>query len=265
MTLPSAPEFDADGTWPPVTTDWTPVRWELFEAGSSEKLASYARYVLWAPFPGELVIAAPLLTNINLHEGVLEYHNELRDLPALPLGSSPPYELRRLVYAQRWRRQHPVTQSPPGAEHEVTHSVTTGLTAENSKALSRALGLNLGGNIAGIQARINSQIIEESGLRLEITAQQEKTRKLTLANQSASNYRRYALWHVDHRVTDTALELLRSSITYGSLEWADTVPVPKKLMKTSAQDGCNEERLSLSPRTTRSLPSSRSTNPDANS
>jgi hypothetical protein len=240
LVLPSAPEFDADGTWPPVTTDWTPMRWGLFEAEQLGEMANYAYVVVNFSRQSQVwVITDSLLTDINLHEGVLQipfWHRSLfrlKDQPlasskdltpflvkdfsflrksAIPLTSRSRYELRRLVHAERWQRHDPVIQLPPGATHEVTHSVTTGLTAEGSQALSKALGLNLGGNVAGIQAGISSQLTRQFGLRLEITAQQEQAKKLTLSNQSASRYTRYALWHVDHRVTVTALELLPSSV-----------------------------------------------------
>ena len=33
LSLRPPPGFGEDGTWPPVATEWLPLRWELFEAG----------------------------------------------------------------------------------------------------------------------------------------------------------------------------------------------------------------------------------------
>jgi hypothetical protein len=247
LVLSSAPEFSADGTWPPVATDWTPLRWELFEAAMSGELGRFAYEMVKrdnenTKLKRKVGFSDTLIANISRQDGFiggnaqgtlslmdLVYYNapgiwptpmtdlevfslkETWDDPSrrkvFPFDTTGHEELRRVVHSARWRRQDPVIQLPPGATHEVTHSVTTGLTAERSQTLSRALGLNVGGGAAGIQAQINSQLTQEFGLRLEITAQQEQVRKLTLSNQSANNSRRFALWHIDQQITITALEM----------------------------------------------------------
>lgn len=45
-TLPSAPEFGGDGSWPPVRTPWLALRWQLFEAESNEASTTQALH-LW--------------------------------------------------------------------------------------------------------------------------------------------------------------------------------------------------------------------------
>ena|ERR1039457_238430 len=122
-------------------------------------------------------------------------------------GVSLGTELRRVVHAVRWQRQDPVIQLPPGSTLEVTHSVTTGLTVERSQMLAKSLGLSTGTNAAGVQARLSSQLNREFRLQLDIRAQEEKTRKLTVTNESAAHYRRFALWHVSHRITVDALDV----------------------------------------------------------
>jgi hypothetical protein len=121
--------------------------------------------------------------------------------------NQPLHELRRLVYSARWQREDPVVQLPPGSTHEMTHSVTTGLSVEHSQMLAKSLGLSVGGDTAGFPARLSSQLQEDFGFRLNITAQKERSTKLTLTNQSSDCYRLFALWHVDHRITVDVLDL----------------------------------------------------------
>jgi hypothetical protein len=128
----------------------------------------------------------------------------------------PLHELRRLVYAARWQREDPVVQLPPGSTHEMTHTVTTGLSVERSQMLARSLGLSVGGDTAGLQAKLNSQLQEDFGFKLNISAQEERSTKLTLTNQSSDCYRLFALWHVDHRITVDALDMpVRRGISGG--------------------------------------------------
>jgi hypothetical protein len=258
LVLPSAPEFSEDGRWPPIVTEWTPLRWGLFESehivtdemtsaeaatGAIEAYEIIKLYRDHTKSPSG--VYDPLLTEDALHDDFLyetifsfsslvySYQHSV-SIIAIRVGGEqfsrhflPPRSgryklLRRIVHAVRWRRQDPVIQLPPDSTHEMTHSVTTGLTVERSQALSRALGLNIGGDAAGIQARISAQLNEEFGFRLEITAQQEKIRKLTLSNSSVNRYRRFAVWHVDHRVTVTTLEVRfgQASIGENHSRWA---------------------------------------------
>jgi hypothetical protein len=253
LVLKSAPEFGKDGAWPPVATEWTPLRWELFESAEF-KPTTFAAYGLVKLYDyaftrsrgsKKLTVTADFLRDDPLHnklfslswaliggegnnfevaygmqiEGISAAHRRYQDtLTSFGYnvqtwssngGRVPrPSELRRVVHSERWRRQDPVIQLPPGATHEVTHSVTTGLTVERSKQLATSLGLNLGGNVVGIQNRLSSQVNKEFGFRLEITAQGENTRTLTLTNQSENRYRRFALWHIDHQITVAALDLV---------------------------------------------------------
>jgi hypothetical protein len=100
-----------------------------------------------------------------------------------------------------------VIKLAPGSTHEVTHSVTTGLTVERSQTLAKSLGLSAGPNLTGIQAKLSSQMNKEFGLKLDITAQEPESSKLTITNQSDEHYRLFALWHVDQRITVDALDL----------------------------------------------------------
>jgi hypothetical protein len=90
--------------------------------------------------------------------------------------------------------------------------------------------------LCGRADRLSSQVNKEFGLRLEITAQEESTRTLTLVNQSENRYRRFALWHIDHQITVTALDL----VGYEHLDSAGY-----KRLENSALGSSRVKRLAL--------------------
>jgi hypothetical protein len=250
LTLRQAPEFGPDGAWPPLASDWVPLRWELFEADQSDfrAVAAYAvvRSEYFAPyrdqkisplsddsyltedglledFPGRVMLAN--FPPIRLLRVVLALSKTGQVLQAGAAAENPfdsayersklidleapdyEHEMRRLVYSVRWRRKDPVTRLPPGVTHEMTHSVTTGLSVAHSETLADSLGLSLGMEAVGIQAKLSSQLQQQFGLTLEITAQEQRSTKLTVSNPSADRTRLFALWHVDHRVAVDALSI----------------------------------------------------------
>jgi hypothetical protein len=115
-------------------------------------------------------------------------------------------EIRQLVHSVRWWRKDPVTQLPPDATHEMTHTVTTGLSMEHSHTLAESLGLDLGAKAPGLQTKLSYKLQEQFGLKLNITATEEASTKLTLSNQSKDSYRMFALWQVDHRLSVNILK-----------------------------------------------------------
>lgn len=179
LTLPPAPGFGLDGLWPPVETEWLPLRWELFELETQEleamigwmlfKIASHPisddawlkdfyTKPSFAKSSVELMLskdkASISITSegsaLNLSRSRTSLFGratlELSDLRNFVLEAFRAKELRQLVHCVRWRRKDPVTQLPPDASHELTHSVTTGLSIEQSQTLTESLGLDLGGN-----------------------------------------------------------------------------------------------------------------------
>jgi hypothetical protein len=118
---------------------------------------------------------------------------ELSDLRDVLLSATQANGLCQLMHSVRWRRKDPVTQLPPDATHEMTHTVTTGLSIEHSQTLAESLGLDLGGK-AGLQTKLSYKLQEQFGLKLNITATEETSTKLTLSNQSKNSYRLFALW-----------------------------------------------------------------------
>jgi len=216
---------------PPVTTEWLPLRWELFQAETSGRttcmafmiLQMYRRSIPDTPDTEDPLLIEDALRSNFLYESVFSHSSATLEVTEsdvkgeiasggrsmhLPFhtGKQPLHELRRLVYTARWQREDPVIQLPPGSTHEMTHSVTTGLSVEHSQILAKSLGLAVGGDPAGFQAKLDSQLHEEFGFRLNITAQEERSAKLTLTNQGSDCYRLFALWHVDHRITVHALD-----------------------------------------------------------
>jgi hypothetical protein len=239
LALPSAPEFGADGTWPPIATEWLPLRWELFETEthSVSSFIAYIFFVLNRPhdaqldenslspdliyepnFPDYRVVAKfarkYMDVDIRFKDNSLQFHKKkslvASEFPGraedafslLPFDSK---ELRRLVHYVRWRRRDPVTQLPPGSSRELMHSLTTGLSVEHSQDLAGSLGLSLGSKAPSIQAQLSRQLKQTFGFKLDITAREEISTKLMLANQSTDRDRLFALWHIDHMVTVDAL------------------------------------------------------------
>lgn len=242
-TLPPAPEFGNTGTWPPVATDWVPLRWELFSAETSKWAAFAAYFVLYvaAQRGNDALLEEDALRSDFLHNSIFSRSpvvfehakkNPLRLGDNVTLRIAPPEgssgdpfpmppgenELRRLVHATRWRRKDPVTQLPPGSTQEMAYSVTTGLSIEHSETLAKSLGINVGGNINGLATRLNSHLKRELGIKLDVSSQVDRSTKLTLSNPSEDHYRLFALWHVEHQITVEALELPMSEYQFNTSE-----------------------------------------------
>ena len=230
LALPPAPEFGPDGSWPPAATDWLSLRWDLFDVDCKfDRRAAVAHALSWR-FGRDERLGSPLCTENALSEDflyqstfaglgevtmfeyrrgrlslVLDYWKAERDRGK---DFDDRYaELRRLVHAVRWRRTDPVIQLPPGAVHEMTYVITTGLSMESSLRLASSLGLSVAGDAPGLKTTLSSQIQEEFALKLDVSAQEQQSTKLTLSNESTERYRLFALWHVDHKITVDALRV----------------------------------------------------------
>jgi hypothetical protein len=243
LSLGSAPEFGKNAEPPPVTSDWVPIRWELFDVPPTSIDCSipYSILKVYRKFAKDSNIADPLLTGdaLNVSEFCEEVFShtsaqiESVDSPdrvnfwintgtttlsgKARVGKFPPWgflvgvpdrtegELRKLVHSIRWKRKDPVVQLAPGSTREEAHSITTGLSVEHSLMLAQSLGLNIGGESPGIQTSLSSQLQQQYGLKIQITNQCERSTKSTLSNPEAGQYRLYALWHVEHRITVDSL------------------------------------------------------------
>lgn len=270
LTFSSAPEFGTDGQWPPVETDWIPVRWEIFEGGAHNiwRFAMYELIKIYNEnFSERADISSPLLTedalrddflydsifshsslfrrttrksydiecvinidsrnisrtfsfpkdpskslSVALGQGLVAYLNLNGSISWNDARSFT--ELRRIIHYIRWRREDPVTQLPPGLTTEITHSVTTGLSVEHSQSLASSLGLSIETPATGVQAKLSHQLNQDFGLKIDLTKQEEKSIKLILTNPSNEHYRRFALWHLEHRFVIHALNVEGESDDY---------------------------------------------------
>jgi hypothetical protein len=237
LSLHSAPGFGPAGEWPPLVTDWVPVRYDLFDASQHDLGAMVAyRAIQKAHFDPSLVLfepAHPLFSEDGLGEGFLfgsvfeGYPEGTRLSVSLSRKNSKikyirvdfpgdgtkwdgkseilyavfESELRRVVHSVRWRRTDPVTQLPPGASITITDSVTTGLSTEYSQTLATSLGFSIGSGLHGAaQANLSSQLQQQFGITLQITSQEQASDQRTVSNPGTDRSRLFAFWHVDHRI-----------------------------------------------------------------
>ena len=77
---------------------------------------------------------------------------------------------------------------------------------ERSMTLADSLGLTLSSATPGIQAKLSSELQQQFALKLNLTAEESKSDRITLQNNSEDHYRLYALWHKEHLITVTALD-----------------------------------------------------------
>ena len=224
--------------WPPVETEWLPLRWHFFEREASDLLtslawiyfkaspqvissdASFKDFCINASIPDSAVKLRASRSNIDIgsfgerrHDSTT-FHIWNQKEPSRILVTSPdlvwresPKQIRQLVHSVRWRRRDPPTQLPPAATYEMANTITTGLSIEHSQTLANSVGLDLGGKSPGFQAMLSHRLEHQFGLKLNITEATEITRKLTLDNSSDDCYRIFALWQVDHLLAVNVLEL----------------------------------------------------------
>jgi hypothetical protein len=234
LSLPPAPEFGSDATQPPEVTEWIPLRWQLFEARNVniDAAVTYAALLLWRPDRSNPIFSADVLTEDFLHEffvwvasglnvsytstGATVASNMLTDWFSPPgqryrapvrKCDARSGELRRLVHSVRWRREDPVIKLPPGSTSEMTFSRTIGLSVERSMTLANSLGLTLNGAAVGVPARLSSELQNQFALQLNVAAEESKSTKIVLQNSSDDHDQLYALWHKEHSITVTALDV----------------------------------------------------------
>jgi hypothetical protein len=249
LELSPAPEFAEDGSWPPVETDWVPVRWELFETQASDvnSHSVAARILALINSDSSLHDYALLQTEDALSDDFLCAKARLADIALVILdmpGTIPSRrnltvsieyvqnsgmesrrhrisgeratnmvstELRRLVHYLRWRRQEPVIRLPPASTNKIHRSVMTGLSVEQSEMLAQSLGSSLAAKspALGIQANLTSELNQQFKLGVEITTEEQRSTELTLTNPSKDRYRQFALWHVEHLIKVDTLVVRR--------------------------------------------------------
>lgn len=247
LTLPHAPEFGPDGTWPSAQTEWLPLRWQVFTRDASDLAASvgWMFFVANPPLtsddtsfrefchdPAALASIMDLgawkdgvsvgltngqeeLTEFRMHS-ISAFDRKARGVSMTVAGGtsrsrryqdSYPQQVQQLEHSVRWRREDPPTQLPPAATYELTHTVTTGLSIERSQTLAKSLGLDLGVQELGLQAKLSEKLQQQFGLKFNINEAEETSRKLTLTNPNDDCYRVFSLWQVDHQLTVKVLNV----------------------------------------------------------
>jgi hypothetical protein len=144
IVLGPPPEFGSGGTPPPVASDpMTVATWRFtIDTGSSELFAVEPAHLarslaIGVVFPPALLlfyakVGVKLLARRKLERGTLVSRSA---------STSAEREQRQLLYSQRWRRDDPVVQLPPGVKSEKSYTVTTGIEQSRSLELSRSLGV----------------------------------------------------------------------------------------------------------------------------
>lgn len=97
-----------------------------------------------------------------------------------------------------WVRDNAITQLPPGVSTKVTSRTTVGLSDTTATELGRTIGFE--GSLAGI-LKANAALAGRLNLSNAVSSQREVTSELTLANDRADYYRRYAVWRQNHVLT----------------------------------------------------------------
>lgn len=112
-------------------------------------------------------------------------------------GQEPPKPNRTVTHTQRWRRQDPVLELPPGAEWTRELSISTEITRTQTRELSRSLGLKAG--FGG--AALSGELTRKFGISVQLREQHRETETLRLPNPSESLYRLYAIWTVVNNIS----------------------------------------------------------------
>jgi hypothetical protein len=115
------------------------------------------------------------------------------------------YELRRATLDQYWCREDPPVQLPPGATIEETYRFQIGLSVEQARELTTGLSLTGGKSTPLASVQLGYTFTERFGVTVAVTTQSERTKRVTLANPTVDQYRRFAVWHVVTRITVHAL------------------------------------------------------------
>jgi hypothetical protein len=203
LALDAPPEFFRDGTAPPLYSDPMPIYAAVAVVEASEgkvrHIATVARSKNGRRAAVGLSLAAtPFLVGIPPLV-VLTWQGWRRrragGAVASPSEAPAVEEARELVYSQLWMRDDPVVQLAPGVSQQTQFSVSTGISETRTVELASSLGLSAKASID-----LSAQLSKKFGLELSLQTQTTRTDTVTLQNDSADKYRRYARWNVIHRL-----------------------------------------------------------------
>jgi hypothetical protein len=96
-------------------------------------------------------------------------------------------------YLQRWQRQDPTIQLPPGVSEATTVSLKIGMSTERADEIAGSFGVN---GLHGLSATLSSKVTT----KLSLSSERTVSKTVTLTNTSSDNYRRYAIWYMVHTI-----------------------------------------------------------------
>jgi hypothetical protein len=218
IILGPPPEFSSDGTPPPVFSDPMIVAtWGFSIDTASSELSDVkpARVNYWprTGTVGAVALLSPVLVPAAaaaVGAKLLARRGSQRAAPVREsVKSTAEREPRQLVYSQRWRRDDPIVQLPPGVTSEKSYTVTTGIEHSRTREISQSLGMNTASPV-----EFSASLGSKFGLQLTIKSEETETSTLKLANDASDCYRLFARWSVVHRLeVVTAEDPLRALAT----------------------------------------------------
>jgi len=193
--LGEPPHFGADGRWPPVEGPPTVVSTASFVV--EFRAAGPPRFAERLD-PGERSVVAEstlLLGPLGILAW-LHYKNKHR-AGWTPSPVPARSEVREVVHTQRWRREDPIVQLPPGASCEHSYTTECGITNRETSELAANLGIDIG---APLGSR-STQLSAKCGIEVSLTEQRRVTSTLRLRNDEREVDRLYAVWLVQHDIS----------------------------------------------------------------
>lgn len=210
MEIGFPPEFGADGAAPPQATAPVELLSLTFVVAQSAASEPVLLGVGGARAAKGFAAAAALATSFvvpglgPLLLGSLAARSKRAKSPA----QGEEHDIRRLTHSRHWRRAD-LVQLPPGSSHEWQYTLTTGVTESQTRELGAALGIK-----APTPAALSGSLSAKFSLQLSLTTQETRTKTLTLRNDSASKYQRYARWSIVDRLDIVSLEPLSRQPSY---------------------------------------------------
>lgn len=206
MDMGSPPEFGRDGSNPPVTSvpvniaSWLVGRsLGLFMLESEGLSIKDQSKLLWNPY-GTLLLYKRGFSYLSARKRIIANNAtemDRREIVKWPLHA---------IYDQFWQREDPVEQVPPKSSSEATTLIRVGMSEEHTKELARSLGVTGKGAHLGISAQLSSK----SSTKITLSREEQKSRTVTMTNPLDNTYRKFAIWHVVHRISIVAAPSLPS-------------------------------------------------------
>jgi hypothetical protein len=99
-----------------------------------------------------------------------------------------PTAQKRAQYLQRWQRQDPPKQLPPGGSDAVTVSLKVGISRERANQVAGSLGVKY--------HALGAELSAQTTNKLTLSEEREVAHTVSLSNTTSDKYRRFAIWHI---------------------------------------------------------------------